>query len=1226
MLIRCDILMAGIFLSSALVAQAGTFSSDFNTTNTPAGTLLYGNAVIESTGGVGNSGVLKLTKAINSQSSSFVIDDLDGGNLIYGFDVAFKVRLGGGTATPADGFSVNFAPNIPNGTFSEEGTGSGLSFTFDIYDNGSETPPAPSIDVKVGGQFVATRHLTIAQITTDTNFADVHIQVNPDGSLNMAYQGAVLFTNFFLPNYQPLAGRFGIGGRTGGANENQWIDNLQITTYLQPKIGISLPLFSQKVLTGQSAWFNVEITNPDGATFQWFKNGVAITGATAQSLSVSNVAGTDSGSKYKVTVKGPNNTITSDEVTLTVVNLVLPATPKLSFNFDDGAVPPGTQVVGTALVDAAGGVNNSGSLKLTINANNQSGAFIIADADSGAPVYGFTARFKVLVGGGTTPPADGFSFSFGNDIPDNPTGAFEEGQGTGTGLRVSFDIYNNAPIFGISPSAEVTPAPSIDIRYGSQLLASAALPLSFLETVDTYQDVIIRLDTDGTVSVAYRGLLIHDHVPVPGFASLAGGRFALGVRTGGLNENQWVDNLQITTDLNAGNLRIATQPATQTVLVSKSATFSVVLNDPAGATFQWLRDGVAISGATANTYTLATAAVADSGAKFTVKITKSNLTVTSDAAVLTVLNLAVPTSPTVTFNFDNGQVPAGTSVYGNAAVAPNGGVNDSGVLQLTVNQNSQSGAFVIQPLLGGAELSGFTAAFDVLVGGGTTPPADGFSFNFAPDLANATVGGAEDGSGTGLTIGFDIYNNGNETPPAPSIDVRYKGAVVASTQLPFTQIETGSAYRKVLVRLGPDGKLDLAFGDLVLYNGLQLTNYTFMASGKLGFYARTGGLNENQWVDNLVIAATKSALPLRISQDPADAAVLIGKAATFSVALSDPTGATYQWSKNGVAIPGATSASYTTPVASLADNGTKFSVQATGPGGTVKSRDALLSVLSPITVSNPIVSFDFNDGQLPPGTSLNSGAGGGYVDVAGGVGNSGVLKLTDAVNGQAGTFIIADGNNSQPVSAFVAHFSVRVGGGTVPPADGFSFVWANDLNPNATFGEDGSGSGLTVSFDIYDNGGGEAPAFNITYKTQAVATNKVAISVLETGDAFVDVYIHVKPNGTLDVLYNGNVIFNSVPLPGFSPMTGGAFAWGARTGGLNENQWVDNIQIALETAPPAISWARAGNNLSLTWGPGFKLQSTANLEIPITWSDVPGATSPYIVTPANVSQFYRLAP
>src|SRR6266478_2520793 len=62
-----------------LAAQAGTFFTDFNS-GQPAATSLYGTAFIDTSGGVGDSGVLKLTQAYAYGSQgSFRINDLDGG-------------------------------------------------------------------------------------------------------------------------------------------------------------------------------------------------------------------------------------------------------------------------------------------------------------------------------------------------------------------------------------------------------------------------------------------------------------------------------------------------------------------------------------------------------------------------------------------------------------------------------------------------------------------------------------------------------------------------------------------------------------------------------------------------------------------------------------------------------------------------------------------------------------------------------------------------------------------------------------------------------------------------------------------------------------------------------------------------------------------------------------------------------------------------------------------
>ena len=56
----------------------------------------------------------------------------------------------------------------------------------------------------------------------------------------------------------------------------------------------------------------------------------------------------------------------------------------------------------------------------------------------------------------------------------------------------------------------------------------------------------------------------------------------------------------------------------------------------------------------------------------------------------------------------------------------------------------------------------------------------------------------------------------------------------------------------------------------------------------------------------------------------------------------------YQWRRNGIAISGATAASYTTPPLTIAaDNGAAFSVVATNALGTATSTAATLTVTTP---------------------------------------------------------------------------------------------------------------------------------------------------------------------------------------------------------------------------------------------------------------------------------------
>src|SRR5439155_1064384 len=106
-----------------------------------------------------------------------------------------------------------------------------------------------------------------------------------------------------------------------------------------------------------------------------------------------------------------------------------------------------------------------------------------------------------------------------------------------------------------------------------------------------------------------------------------------------------------------------------------------------------------------------------------------------------------------------------------------------------------------------------------------------------------------------------------------------------------------------------------------------------------------------------------------IVQQPSDQTVGIGQPTTFSVSASgDPT-LTYQWQRNGINISGANSASYTTPAATSADNGTQFSCVVGNSFGSVTSQSASLNVTVTITLTtNPgglLVTWDGQQNSTP---------------------------------------------------------------------------------------------------------------------------------------------------------------------------------------------------------------------------------------------------------------------
>ena len=95
------------------------------------------------------------------------------------------------------------------------------------------------------------------------------------------------------------------------------------------------------------------------------------------------------------------------------------------------------------------------------------------------------------------------------------------------------------------------------------------------------------------------------------------------------------------------------------------------------------------------------------------------------------------------------------------------------------------------------------------------------------------------------------------------------------------------------------------------------------------------------------LSVTASAIAPTITSEPSDASITVGQAATFSVVASGTAPLSYQWQKNGTAIAGAASASYTTPAPTTADNGATFAVVVSNSVGSATSRSAKLTVAAP---------------------------------------------------------------------------------------------------------------------------------------------------------------------------------------------------------------------------------------------------------------------------------------
>lgn len=342
--------------------QIGQLETAFQ--SLPAGSVLYGNAVLE-------GGVLKLTSDQGGQSGVALFGDLGYNGAPLGqMTVRFQAVAGHDSGNaPADGFAFAFGPDLPDGGWNapEEGVGSGLSVAFDFWDNGSSE--APAIDVNVNGARKFHFPLPLASVATWPAWADAVVQLNSDGTLNLVYGG--FSQSNLATGYIPVAGRFGFGGRTGGATANQWVRQLSITT--GPNQGA--PVIAAEP-EGQGAWekspatFSVAAEGAPPFAYQWYSNGVEISGAAGRQYTTPPVTPAMAGTAYSVRVDNGLGMVSSQEARLDVYPLTLAVEPadvrmvegqRAQFAARTGALPPGgSAAFQWQSADGSGGFTNIG--------------------------------------------------------------------------------------------------------------------------------------------------------------------------------------------------------------------------------------------------------------------------------------------------------------------------------------------------------------------------------------------------------------------------------------------------------------------------------------------------------------------------------------------------------------------------------------------------------------------------------------------------------------------------------------------------------------------------------------------------------------------------------------------------------------------------------------------------------------------------------------------------
>jgi hypothetical protein len=369
---------------------------------------------------------------------------------------------------------------------------------------------------------------------------------------------------------------------------------------------------------------------------------------------------------------------------------------------------------------------------------------------------------------------------------------------------------------------------------------------------------------------------------------------------------------------------ITAHPTNQTVAEGQTATFTVSATGSGTLSYQWQKNDSDIGGATNPSYTTPVLTPADSGSHYRCVVSNAYGSATTNEALLSVISVVAP------------QITAEP-------------------LPLTVQDGQQ-------------------ASFSVTATG--TGP---LSYQWQKNAANVTGANASTYSFTaayadsGALFRCIVSNTkGADTSSAAMLSVTAVAPTIA-TQPASQQVSVGDTVTFTVVATGSLPRYYAWEKSDTPIPGATAASYTFVAEKTdSGVAFRCKVTNSAGSVISNPAYLIVGTFPPTITAHPVQAFVQLGQTATFNVTATGTRPLAYQWQRDSVDIPGATSPSYTTPPVVLDDNGRYYRCVVTNNYGTATSESAVLSVTS--DVLNLIANGGFELGT-PPWVFYTNGSG-----------------------------------------------------------------------------------------------------------------------------------------------------------------------------------------------------------------------------------------------------------
>jgi DNA-binding protein len=278
---------------------------------------------------------------------------------------------------------------------------------------------------------------------------------------------------------------------------------------------------------------------------------------------------------------------------------------------------------------------------------------------------------------------------------------------------------------------------------------------------------------------------------------------------------------------------------------------------------------------------------------------------------------------------------------------------------------------------------------------------------------------------------------------------------------------------------------------------------------------------------------TVVAAPPRFSAQPADTSVLDDDRATFGATITGTGPFTYQWYRNGAAIGGATSATYTTPATDPSDSGTVYRLVVNGRGGSGTSEDATLTVRPrpPTVTAQPTSTVTTNGGSASFSAAASGTAPFTYQWYRNGVAISGATSAAFTLTGanygdDQGRYTVVVSNGGGDTSSQPAILTVTPNGAiqTISACGDIGSAGAYRLSASLSGGAPGAAC-ITIS------GASNVQLDCAGRSVTAAVDNASAIDVVQSQNVSVKNCTIVSERMTLDRVTNVSIGANTFQVP-----------------------------------------------------------------------------------------------